>query len=357
MAANKPISLGCIGAGAIAAYTLREFSRCQGVQITAIADTNNPRAHQLASEQGVNSVYESAEALCADDSIDAVYIAVPNALHMPVATMALTAGKQVLLDKPFALTLAEAESMVALAKQQDRVLMLGMNHRFDPSVQRARWLVQQGKLGGIYHAKAQWTRRSGIPRMGSWFTHQAMAGGGALLDIGVHVLDATLYILDCFEPLTVSGQVATRFGNRGLGEGGWGKSDREYQQFDVDDFASAFIRLRNAQGDTIALTLDVSWASHRADANQTSINLFGDDAGLSVYEQHLFRSGQDGYQIVQDPTAEVAHPQASRAAHFVSVLRGEEEMIVKPEHALTVQRILDGIYASASTGSEVNLNG
>jgi len=353
---TKALSVGCIGAGSIAQYTLREFAGCAGVTIAAIADPSHSRTQALADQFNIPTRLDNAAALCQIDSLDAVYVAVPNALHAPLATMALQAGKHVLLDKPFALSLAEAQNVVQLAQERQLTLMLGMNRRFDPAVQQARSLVAAGKLGEIYHAKAQWSRRSGIPKLGSWFTNQELAGGGALLDIGVHMLDATLYVLDCFDAQTVTGEVATRFGHRGLGEGGWGISEREHEQFDVDDFACAFIRLRNGQGHTVSLTLDASWAGHRHNSEQASIELLGDEAGLSVYDQTLYRNSDDGYHLVQKPNAAIEFAHRSRVHHFINVLRGQEALAIPPQQALAVQGILDAIYLSAKTRQEVNIS-
>ena len=159
------------------------------------------------------------EELLARDDLDAVYVAVPNAFHEEVAVQALQAGKHVLLDKPFALNTQAAENIVAAAEAAGRTLMLGMNQRFERNVQSAKALIADGRLGDVYHLKAFWRRRAGIPRMGSWFTNKSVSGGGALLDIGVHVLDVAMHLIDNFRPVSVSGATFTRFGNRGLGEG------------------------------------------------------------------------------------------------------------------------------------------
>ena len=268
------IRLGMIGAGQIAAFTSREFRRHPNCAITAIADPNEERATELATAVRAEQAYTDVGALLAREDLDAVYIAVPNAHHEAVATQALNAGKHVLLDKPFALSAAAAENVIAAAQDNDQTLMLGMNQRFERNVQRAKALADQSRFGDIYHVKAYWRRRAGIPRMGSWFTSKSVAGGGALLDIGVHVLDVALHLLGNFRPVSVSGATFTRFGNRGLGEGGWGRSEREFDNFDVDDFATALIRLDGG----MVVSLEASWALHQQTGNDHDVIVYGEDA-------------------------------------------------------------------------------
>jgi predicted dehydrogenase len=349
------IRLGMIGAGQIAMLTAREFRRHPGCTVAAVADPNQERALELAALVRTDQTYTDIAPLLARDDLDAVYVAVPNAYHESVAISALEAGRHVLLDKPFALNAIAAENMIAAAERSGRTLMLGMNQRFERNVQRAKKLTAEGRLGEIYHIKAYWRRRAGIPRLGSWFTNRSVAGGGALLDIGVHVLDVALHLLDNFQPVSVSGTTFTRFGNRGLGEGGWGRSEREYDAFDVDDFATALIRLEGGA----VVSLEASWALHQATGNEHDVVLHGDQAGLAVYGNELFESGKAGtgeYRIIQNPdTPPIDYPHCSRAEHFINVLLGSESPIIDLREALAVQRILDGIYQSAATGREIQL--
>ena len=348
------IRLGMIGAGQIAAFTAREFRRHPDCTISAVADPNAERAAELGAVVRAAHTYTDVDELLARDDLDAVYIAVPNAYHEALATAALNAGKHVLLDKPFALSAGAAENVISAARGNDRTLMLGMNQRFEHNVQRAKALASAGRFGDIYHVKAFWRRRAGIPRMGSWFTSRSVAGGGALLDIGVHVLDVALHLLDNFRPVSVSGATFTRFGNRGLGEGGWGRSEREFEKFDVDDFATAIIRLDGG----VVLSLEAAWAMHQPSGNDHEVIVYGEQAGMSVYGNELFEPGSAAgeYRLVQNPAAPpVAYPHCSRAEHFINVLLGREQPIIDLDQALAVQRVLDGIYESAATGKETLL--
>ena len=344
------IRFGLIGAGGIAEYTASDILRHDQTAIVAIADPTVERARGLAQRTGAVAL-DDPTALLRRDDIDAVYIAVPNQLHASLTISALEHGKHVLLEKPFATSLDAALAAATSAERHGRLLMLGMNQRFDPQVQRARALHAAGRLGDVYHAKAYWRRRAGIPRIGSWFTSKAASGGGALLDIGVHMLDATLFILGNFAPASVTGATFTRFGQRGLGDGNWGRSERTFTNFDVDDFATALIRMDNG----LVIALDAAWAMHQPTAEERGIELFGDDGGLSVFSNSLYRPDADGSFLSSEgqPPGPLAFPHCSRVHHFVNVLLEREAAVVNIDEALAVQRILDAIYASARTGVEV----
>jgi predicted dehydrogenase len=283
--------------------------------------------------------------------IDVVSIALPNHLHASVALAALRAGKHVMLDKPMATSARAAARLVVEAKRRRRLLMVGQNQRFSPAVQTLRRLVDRGVLGEVYHAKAAWLRRSGIPRIGSWFTQRKFAGGGCTYDIGAHVLDQTLYLLNEFDAVTVAGQTYAKFGPRGRGDGTWGKSEIDPRKpFDVDDLSVALIKLKSGR----TVLLETSWAAHQPVPDFNGTQLFGTEAGATTNPLRLFRSTRQGY-VVEAPEPRPVFVNPNRMVHFINVLQGTEEPHVLPEQSLAVQKILDAIYLSAATGREVRL--
>ena len=348
------VRIGVIGAGSIAQASCNEFADHPDAEIVAVAEPNAERAAEFTLRYDtVTQVVEEPERLLAIEEIDAVYVAVPNNLHAPLSALSLQAGKHVLQEKPLALSREDAEQTATAARAADTHFMLGMNQRFTPEVQRARQLMKAGRIGRAYHCKAFWRRRSGIPRIGSWFTRKEISGGGGLLDIGVHMLDNALFLLDNFRPRSVSGATYTEFGNRGLGEGDWGMSERASGQFDVDDFATAVIKLDG--GATVLL--EVAWAMHLDRSNDMNVELYGTEGAIDTYGQRLCRQAADGYHVIQSPDAgELTYPHASRMHHFVNVILGREEPCVTLDQVLSVQRVLDAIYRSAATGREVALD-
>ncbi len=345
------LRFGLIGAGQIAHISAKSIQSHDAADIVAAHDPNAARLAELCEAFEIPAAYDTADALFQDDGVDAVYIAVPNKYHAPLAQAALEAGKHVILDKPFAMNLAEAEGVAAAAAAAGKVFTLGMNMRFREDSQKVKSLVDAGVLGDIYHAKAFWFRRQGIPRIGTWFGNKELAGGGCLLDIGVHLLDLCLHTMGNFEPVSVSGATYTKFGHRGLGEGGWGKSDREGIPFDVDDFATALIKFAN--GATVSL--DVSWACHAEEHNRNNVHLYGSEAGASLYPAKLFRQDplRTDYDVIDNLAGDTPMPHGDRFHNFINHILGDEPLCCTVDQALTIQRILDAIYESAQTGREV----
>lgn len=348
------LRFGVLGAGQISRVACREINQHSRAKVAAIADPHPERLAELAEELPGVRTYADNAALLSDAAVDAVFIATPNVFHAPLALAALAAGKHVLVEKPFAMNATEAAEVVAAAERAERHLSVGMNLRFNPDAQRVAQLVGQGALGDVYHAKAFWFRRAGIPKLGTWFCSKALAGGGALYDIGVHLLDLALFAMNRFDPLSVSGQTYTSFGQRGLGEGGWGMSERAHPEFDVDDAATALLRF--AGGAT--LTLDVSWAVHQKEADRMNVLLHGTDAGAGLFPGELYRYGPEpgAYEHAPLPASPLTYPHRSRFHHFIGCVLGSETPCVTPAQALAVQRILDAIYESSRLGREVMLS-
>lgn len=349
----KTIKVGMIGAGQIASFNCEAIQAHRQAEVVAIADPSLERAKALQEKYALPHAYESATEMMADADIDAVSIAVPNAFHASYAIAALQAGKHVMLDKPFALNMAEALSVAEAAKTSRKIFTVAMNMRFREDPQRAKVLIDQNLIGHPYHAKAYWFRRSGIPKLGTWFGQKKLSGGGVLLDIGVHLLDLALYLMNNFEPEAVSGVAHHTFGHRGLGEGGWGLSNRSEGVFDVEDFATALIRLKG--GATV--TLEVAWAIHQQDVNRHNVEIFGSEAGVNAFDVHLCRFGSEpgSYEVTVPEKTDLPYPHQNRFINWIDAILGEAELVCTLDQALAVQKILDAVYASAAGGGEIRL--
>jgi predicted dehydrogenase len=351
MPKQNTFNVAVIGAGAIGLDHIRSFQQHPAARVVALAEVSPQRGREAADLFNIPELVTDYRRLLARADLDVVSIALPNYLHAPVALAALRAGKHVMLDKPMATNARDAAKLVAAAKKGRRLLMVGQNVRFTPEVQTARQLVDAGVLGEVYHAKTAWTRRSGIPRIGSWFTQKRFAGGGSTYDIGVHALDRCLYLLGEFDAVAVSGQTYSKFGARGLGEGSWGKSEIDpAKPFDVDDLSVALIKLKSGR----TVLLETSWAAHQPEPDFNGLQLFGTEAGLLLPPLRLFRQGKHGYASELVPTR-TDLVDSNRMVHFIDCLLGKAEPFVKPAESLAVQKILDAIYRSARTGREVRI--
>ena len=206
-----------IGVGWAGQQHLAAYHSLPGVQIVALAGLEEPVRAQLAAQYAIAGSVADWEELLELEGLDAVSVAVPTFLHAPIAIAALERGLHVLSEKPIARTVAEAQSMVAAARKAERVLEVVFNHRQRGDIQELKRVIDAGRLGRPYYAKAWWLRRSGIPTLGSWFTRAELAGGGPLVDIGVHVLDYALFLLGSPRVTSVSASTYDLLGSSGFG--------------------------------------------------------------------------------------------------------------------------------------------
>jgi predicted dehydrogenase len=217
MTAARPLRVGVVGVGWAGQQHLAAYARISGVELHSLAGMETERVAELAEQYGIENTFARWEDMLEAGELDAVSVAVPTFLHAPIAIAALERGLHVLTEKPIAGGGAEAQQMVEAAQSASRVLQVVFNHRERGDIAELRRILDRGELGTPYAAKAGWLRRSGIPGDGSWFTNKQRAGGGPLIDLGVHVLDYALYMLGEPAVLTVSASTYAELGSHGRG--------------------------------------------------------------------------------------------------------------------------------------------
>jgi len=350
--AEKMLRCAVIGAGAIGLHHMEGFKKHPQAELVAVAEVNPQRRQEAVEKFKIPAAVEDYRDLLKDPGIDAVSIGLPNYLHAEVTIAAIKAGKHVMLDKPMATSAAEGQKIIDAWKEKKVVFMVGQNFRFNRDTQMVKEYIKNGELGDIYHARAYWLRRSGIPRIGSWFTQKKFAGGGCCYDIGVHFLDATLHLMGTFDAESVSGIVQAKFGPRGLGDGSWGKGEIDPSKpFDVEDMAVAMIKLKGGK----SVLLEVSWALQADGGKDNGIDLFGTEGGANLYPAKIFKVKGQNYETISPDFKTLPVPE-DRMVHFVDCVLSGVELLVKPEESLKVQKILDGIYESSKTGREVRIS-
>ncbi|HWQ11676.1 MAG TPA: Gfo/Idh/MocA family oxidoreductase [Roseiflexaceae bacterium] len=355
---TPPVRFGIIGAGAIATRGhIPSLQRVPGAQVVAICDTNLERARQAAAQFNIPHVFSDFRDVVAHAEVDAVTIGVPNAFHAPAALAALEAGKHVLCEKPLATSVADGEAMVAAARRAGRILAVNMSNRPRPEFLALRAAVQEGRLGKVSYALGRMIRRSGIPGFGSWFTRKDLAGGGATMDIGVHMLDAVLWILGFPAVAAVRGEVQAVHGPHERGLGAWGADRVPGGTFDVDDLAVMHLRL--ADGGLV--TVEVTWAFHGR--NEERVQLAGDLGGADFFPDlygkemplRLFRVEGDTPVEVIPTLPQVEWAWAQGLVRFTEAVRGQGTPLATGEEGLAVLRLLDAVYRSAAEGREIAL--
>lgn len=346
---SSRVRVGIVGVG-IGSYHAHAYSKLPNVEIAALCDIDADRARAVAERFGVPKIYTDYEAMLAEEQLDAVSVCTPNALHAPVAIAALEAGCHVLCEKPLSVSAEEGARIVAAAKKARGKFMIGMNNRFRGDTQVLKKHIDAGDLGEIYYARCGWVRRKGIPGMGSWFTRKELAGGGALVDIGVHALDLTLYLMGNPRPVSAYGATYAKFGPFGRGTGSWGTPTKG-GEFTVEDLACGMVRFENGA----TLVLEASWAQHTA-CERLYSEVYGDKGGATLEPLRIF-TDMHGRPVDIAPDFPSINGHEAEIAHFVWCIVENKQPIATAEQALDVMRILDAIYESAETGESVPIGG
>jgi predicted dehydrogenase len=358
---EQKLRVGVIGAG-VGMLHLDGYARIPEVEIVALAGLDDDRVRRVAAEYKVPRTYREYENLLAAPDIDAVSVCLPNILHAPVSIAALQAGKHVLVEKPLARNADEARQIKAAAQEYGRTLMISFDKRFRDDVQWIKKYIESGAIGKIYYAKAHWMRRAGIPRLGSWFVSKETAGGGPLIDLGVHVLDIAMYLMNEPEPIAVSANTYAEFGPRGLK--GWSGREQfsdEKRPYEVEDLATAFIRL-----DTGAtLLLEASWGTHSAAGDDFGVTLYGTEGGVELMVRNYtyddtVRTFTDIGGMPTDLKPKIAKTDSGHALvvrRFVNAILHSGQATPTAAEGLRRAEVLDACYSSATTGREVMITG
>jgi len=199
---TKPdkINVGIIGTGIGQAH-FEGYSALPNVNVVGLVDVDPKRAKLIAEKWKVRHAFTNHEDLLALRNLDAVSVGVPNWLHASIAMDALRAGKHVICEKPMAHSLEDGERLYKAAKRAKTKFMMAYNNRFRGDSQLLKRYIDGGELGDIYFGRCVWTRRSGIPGAGGWFTTKKLSGGGPLIDIGVHALDLGWWLMGGPKPV------------------------------------------------------------------------------------------------------------------------------------------------------------
>ncbi|HAZ62989.1 MAG TPA: gfo/Idh/MocA family oxidoreductase [Armatimonadetes bacterium] len=345
---------GIVGAGSIGKVHAEAISKVDGAEVVAFADPAMDTRQAAAERFGVPLQYDYVEDMLAAQKLDVVVVAVPNVSHAPVALAALRAGCHVLCEKPPTVNAAQAKEMMDLAADKGVRLQYGLVMRFSAEAETAKAYVDAGRLGTIYHSTVQIWRRRGIPGLGSWFTTKAESGGGALIDIGVHMIDLTHYLMGLPKPIAASAVTHAKFGVDADSYNYlsmWG-TPVPGGPFDVDDLACALIRFENGA----SLVLQAAWAANTSDG--MDVRLMGDKGGLELSPGNYVRVLTEDNGFIADikPQYKAADNFAEQHRHLVAAI-GDKSRAIRTDgrQGFVLQSMLDAIYRSAAEGNEVKI--
>ncbi|MFA6714900.1 MAG: Gfo/Idh/MocA family oxidoreductase [Victivallaceae bacterium] len=346
---TKKVKIAVIGLGMGRAH-INGYLEHENAEVAVIVDLDQKLLDKVGDELKIAKRYTDPLEMLKKEKPDVVSVVVPNKFHKSLAIAALESGAHVLCEKPMAMNAAEAEEMLAAAKRTGKRLGINFSFRFRPQSFAMKRLIEAGEVGDIYFGRTVWQRRRGMPKFGGWFGQKALAGGGPLIDLGVHRLDLALWLMDYPEPEWVMGSAYNHIASK--------LAAREGKAFDVEDFACGMIKFKNGA----TLELEASWAGNIKDNEQMSTTLLGTAGGLHQYNLH------GGYEFHVECYQEKAgcqydlhlHPPVPECRNlyytFIDALVKDEPYLVAPEQGVTVMKLLDALYESAATGEPVKVS-
>ena len=348
---KRKLRIGMIGAGGISEIHCEGWTKLPDCDLLAIADTNLAAAQRRAEQFGIDAVGSSGNRLIGRKDIDVVDIVTPNRFHRAYTVAALRAGKHVLCEKPLALSGRDVDAMIAASQKAGRKLMCAQHMRFEPEAIALKEYIRKHPLGQIYYARAWYNRRRGLPTT-KGFLLNSNSGGGCCIDVGVHVLDLAMHLMDNFEPICVAGIAVTKLAKRAESWSVWDWGYYNKRRIDVEDFAAGTIRFANGA----VLSLECSFMLNQGPQVERRIDLFGTKAGAKWPECEHYDHTTSGFVDTK-----INVRQAKQRAHhaqirsFAEAVMGDTPVFIPPQQSRAVIAILEGLYKSAERGKEVKL--
>ncbi|MBO1004004.1 Gfo/Idh/MocA family protein [Pseudogracilibacillus auburnensis] len=360
----RKIRIGLIGSGIIGKTHLDKYAEIGDAEIVAVCDLNEQELKKVAEQYQIPNTYTNYRDLLKRDDIDAVDVCLHNNLHAPITIDALRAGKHVYCEKPIAGSYIDGKEMLDTARECGKLLHVQLDFLYSQETRAAKSLIDNDKLGKLYHVRSTGYRRRGRPYVDGYgtkeFNQKKIASGGALFDMGVYRISQLLYLMNMPQVETISGKTYQ--------EVEMDKTRRAISGFDVEELGLGFIRF------TDGLTMDImeSWAIHLNSFEGSSIvgNKGGIrfpsyvngvhtpfsyhtslcdmdmdatfDLGAADYRRHQLQENEDSF--------------ASSQQHWIAALQGRVSLLPTAEVALQTLLISEGIYLSNHLNREVTVD-
>lgn len=334
------IKVAISGAGFIAGVHANAVKNTEDAMIDAVVEFDPARVQKFAAEFGIKRIYPDVDALIKDGGADALVIGVPNALHAPQTMIALNAGIPVMVEKPMATNADEAGKMFEASRRNKVVFMVAHCWRFDTEVNWLKQAADSGKLGRIIRTKGYGVHSNWGPE--GWFRQKTLAGGGALVDMGIHALDTARYLLGDPEPESVFAKLSTN-----------------YIEADVDDTGLVVVTWKNGAVSYI----ESGWWQPHMDGPEAATQLYGTKGFGSLFPSLLEIPNAKEMRVdMTDPgfvfPREDHAPQEMydrQMAYFLDCVRTRSTPVPGGLEGWTNMRILDAAYRSSREGKAIYL--
>ena len=351
------MKVAVIGCGCIAnAAHIPAYMKNPDAEIKYFCDIIPQRAQEAVEKYGCGTAVTDYHTVLADPEITAVSICTPNNMHPVIAIDAMRAGKHVLCEKPAARTWKEVQEMQRVQHETGMTLNIGVVNRFNDSVRRIKQYIDAGKLGDVYHVYVSFRAHRSIPGLGGAFTTKAIAGGGALIDWGVHYLDIVMYCCGDPKPVTVTGEAFCKLGRDMKNyayKSMWAENTKNVDgTYDVDDSVTALIRTEGP-----VITVNGAWAQNIGQS-ETYIDFMGDKAGIRLQYGSDFTvyTAEHGALIEYKPEFKMRDHFQNEIDAFVDCVKTRKKLPSHIDTVIITARMMQAIYDSSAAHQEQKLD-
>ncbi|WP_088014356.1 Gfo/Idh/MocA family protein [Gottfriedia acidiceleris] len=326
----------------VAYYKTRE-----DLEIVAVVGVNEEALKSFAERNEIPNYYTDAAEMYANEKPEIVSVCTPNKFHFENVIQALENNCHVFCEKPPAILAEDSRKMHETALEKGLILAYDFHHRFADDVTIIKEKIDQGLLGQIYFVKVKALRRNGIPGWGS-FTNKDIQGGGPLIDLGIHMLDTALFVMNYPKVKKVTAKMFQKIGTK-KNEGAFGKWDPS--KFEVEDSLFSYIELDNG----CLIQLETSFALNIKEKSEMNVELCGDEAGATMFPAEIYtdEKGELVFLLKREEADCDRHTKSMAA--FVNRCLGQNVMVADGEQGYAIQRLVEAIYQSAEKGESVSL--
>lgn len=351
------IKVAVIGCGNIAnAAHIPAYMKNEEVEIKYFCDIIPERAERCVEKYGCGKAVTDYHEFLNDPEIDAVSVCTHNDFHSIIAIDFLKAGKHVMCEKPAARILSEALEMQKVAHETGKILNIGVVNRFNTYVMKIRELIESGELGEVYHVYASFRSHRSIPGIGGDFTIKAKAGGGSLIDWGVHFIDLVLYCCGDPKPLTASGEAFCKLGKdikNYTYTSMWAEDTRDENGiYDVDDSVVGIVRTEGP-----VVSFNGAWAQNIGE-REMFIDFMGDKAGIRLQYCSDFQlwSVKNGMLTETKVATKQTDMYENELNDFIRCIKTGDKNQQYIDYAVETSKILQAIYDSSDSHCEIKIN-
>ncbi|HHZ12410.1 MAG: Gfo/Idh/MocA family protein [Caldicoprobacterales bacterium] len=351
----EKIKVAIIGCGTIANSAHIPSYLANGlVEIKYFCDIIPERAQAAVEKYGCGIAVQDYRDILDDEEITAVSVCTPNNVHADISIDFMRAGKHVLCEKPAARTYDEALRMQKVQHETGKILNIGVVNRFNDGVNKIKNIIDSGELGEIYHVYASFRAHRSIPGLGGAFTTKEIAGGGALIDWGVHFLDIVMYCCQDPKPLTVTGEAFSKLGRdmkNYVYTDMWAGPPQYDGTYDVEDSITGMIRTEGP-----VITLNGAWAQNIGE-NEMFIDFMGTKGGIRLMYGADFKlyTAKGGALFECTPKYISRDHFQNEIDAFVRCIQTGEKLPSHIDTVIITAQIMQALYDSSQQHQEIRL--